>query len=116
MPLMLEHLLVCLIHNAIKASEQDNGKWYAPITITYDSREKTLKISNSGQPFARSIRNVFDTEELSELEARILNLYEMDEPRPGIGLVEAFCIARECYSGMVIDADSPSVTVFLCAT
>ena len=123
-PLMLEHLLTCLLTNALKASRIQDERglkpdYFKPIDIQYDSTNSSLVISNElgGDypgltPVLCDVLNTSRT--IEEFETRIQDLLRGPvQDWPGIGLVEAYCVAKQCFGGLVLDAMSSRVSIRL---
>lgn len=114
MPLMLEQALVSLLQNAIKASRHKKYG-YHPITISYDAASDAVYVSNEGPPLSAELCAVLnDSKDLDEFERRIDELLiSPGDSKPGVGLVEAYSIATQCYGGMKVDTHQPKVSILL---
>jgi hypothetical protein len=97
----LEQALVCVLQNALLASKEHNGT-YRTVTVGLNSQARTVAIANSGMlisPVLASLIN--DSPSIEDFEARARELLAGPvQHRPGIGLVEAYCIALRCYGGL----------------
>src|SRR5262249_3148094 len=120
MPFMLEQALVCLLQNAITASKDSSGN-FLPITVAYDATSHSVCVMNQGEGrwLCRENSELCDAlnkiTELNEFEERIdqLLLKGGDMPKPGVGLVEAYCIATQCYGGLLVDKHLPKISIRL---
>jgi len=113
MPIMLEQALVCLLQNAIKASREKKG--YRSITVSYEEAPDAVYVLNEGPPLDAELCAVLnESKDFDEFERRIdeLLLSPVDR-KPGIGLVEAYSIATQCYGGMIVDRHLPKVSIRL---
>jgi ABC-type glycerol-3-phosphate transport system substrate-binding protein len=113
MPIMLEQAVVCLLQNAIKASRDKKG--YRSITISYEEASDTVYVLNEGPPLDAEMCAVLNgSKDFDEFERRIDELLLSPADRkPGIGLVEAYSIATQCYGGMIVDRHLPKVSIRL---
>ena len=123
MPFMLEQLLVCLIQNSIKAVWEEDGEEHSysadrycrEIAITYDADSNTLSVLNQGYPLGEDLRQTLnEAKDITDFENRVDLLLRGDKRnRPGVGLVEAYCIAKQLYGGLRIDPNKPKVSIIL---
>lgn len=117
-PFMLEQALVCLLQNAIEASRDSSGR-FKPITVAYEKVSHSVSVLNEGPSL--HIKNsalasaLNECRDLDEFEARIDTILLSDgkAAKPGVGLVEAYCIAKQCYGGILVDRESAKVSVKL---
>jgi hypothetical protein len=120
LPFMLEQALVCLLQNAITASSDSTGN-FLPITVAYDAISHAVYVLNQdrGRWLCKENSALCDAlnevKDLNEFEERIdqLLLKGGNTPKPGVGLVEAFCIATQCYGGLVVDKHLPKISIRL---
>lgn len=113
LPFMFEQALVCLLQNAIIASwEIDNG-YASAITVELDADARTISVVNSGAPIDGMLREALNKNlGVAEFELEVNRLLRGPvRHRPGIGLVEAYCIAKQCYGGLKVDDGSPRVSI-----
>jgi ABC-type glycerol-3-phosphate transport system substrate-binding protein len=114
-PFMLEQALVCLLQNAIKASRRDAG--YTPIAVTYDRVSDIVSVINEGQSLNAELCRALSSSDLDEFERRVdALLHSRVGQKPGIGLVEAYSIATQCYGGFIVDPDQPRFSIRLHST
>jgi ABC-type glycerol-3-phosphate transport system substrate-binding protein len=118
-PFMLEQALVCLLQNAIKASFDEKRGLYNPITVSYDPKSKRVSLANEAESLWVQNPNLCDAlnenSSLLEFENKIHTLLAEggETPKPGIGLVEAYCIATQCYGGLVVDKQRMKISIQL---
>ncbi len=115
LPFMFEQALVCLLQNAM-SWDIDNG-YASAISIELDTDSKTITVANSGNAIDSTLRDALNKNlEVAEFQQEVDKLLRGPvQHRPGIGLVEAYCIARQCYGGLKVDNGSPRVTIKYCA-
>jgi ABC-type glycerol-3-phosphate transport system substrate-binding protein len=124
MPLMLEHVLICLLTNAFKASrvQDDVGEkpdYFRPVRIEYNRIDDLLALSNElgeGHPgISPVLCDVLNgSRTVDEFESQIHELLRGPVRHwPGIGLVEAYCMAKQCFGGLAVDATSSRVSLRL---
>jgi hypothetical protein len=115
MPFLFEQALACLLQNAIQASDREcNGRGpRKPILISVDSLRVTVR--NAGDPFPCAIRELInDCTIPEEFENGVLAaVRSKGGPKPGIGLTEAYTIARQYYGGLLIAEGPPSISICL---
>jgi ABC-type glycerol-3-phosphate transport system substrate-binding protein len=118
-PFMLEQAFVCLLQNAIKASINLDGKDH-PISISYNPDSDSVIIQNDGCSPCASNKKLCDVLNksvgLTQFKEEIYQLLlGSDMPKPGIGLVEAYTIATQCYGGLLLDGheDKPRISIRL---
>lgn len=117
LPFMFEQALVCLLQNAIIASwDVDNG-YASAISIELDAGSKTISVVNSGVAIDDTLRAALNKNlDVAEFQQEVDKLLRGPvRHRPGIGLVEAYCIARQCYGGLKVDTGDPRVSIKYCA-
>lgn len=117
-PFMLEQALVCLLQNAIAASRDQSGR-FKPITVIYEKAARSISVLNEGPSlYAQNsalASALNECRDLDEFEARIDTILLSDgkAPKPGVGLVEAYCIANQCYGGISVDRETAKVSILL---
>ena len=118
MPFMLEQALVCLLQNAIEASREPSGR-FRPITVAYEKATHSISVLNEGASlYAKNnalASALNECRSLDEFEARIdtILLSDGNATKPGVGLVEAYCIANQCYGGVLVDRESAKISIRL---
>lgn len=114
MPFMLEQALVCLLQNAINASWTP-GLGCAPITVFYEPEPHAVAVCNQGGPLAPELRAALnESQSFEDFERRIDALLKNPaQPKPGIGLVEAYSIATQCYGGLRVAQHEPKFSIRL---
>jgi ABC-type glycerol-3-phosphate transport system substrate-binding protein len=116
MPFMLEQALVCLLQNAIKASRARGDS--LPITIAYDAGLDAVSVINQGESLLEVNKALYaalsNSRDLDEFEQRIDELLRSDaQAKPGIGLIEAYSIATQCYGGLIVDPEQAKFSIRL---
>lgn len=136
-PFMLEQALACLIQNAIEASQLKLAT-FKSIQIHYDRQMHAVAVSNEGMPIAAEVREALSpVHSIEEFKTAVSALLPRGEPttqstgiasidtvqqgadsrgapqRIGVGLVEAYCIARQCYRGLWVAPNEPRVAIRL---
>jgi len=111
MPFMFEQALVCLLQNALNVLIDPDfpPDLSTTIKISYEAGE--IAVSNQGPPLDPRLCDAINkSSNPEEFEARITNLLEDDDrpKKPGFGLVEAYCIATQCYGGLAARYDKPT--------
>ena len=103
MPFMLEQALVCVLQNALLASKEQNGT-YRTVTVVLNAQSRTVTIANSGMLISHVLASLVNgSPSIKDFEARARELLAGPvQHRPGIGLVEAYCIALRCYGGLSV--------------
>jgi ABC-type glycerol-3-phosphate transport system substrate-binding protein len=116
MPFMFEQALVCLLQNAIIASWDIKHGYASAIRIELDTDSKTVAVANSGPAIDGALREALNKNlEVAEFQSEVNKLLRGPvRHRPGIGLVEAYCIAKQCYGGLKVDTGSPRVSIRYC--
>jgi ABC-type glycerol-3-phosphate transport system substrate-binding protein len=117
LPFMFEQALVCLLQNAIIASWDIKHGYASAISIELDADSKTIAVANSGAAIDRTLCDALNKNlEVAEFRQEVDKLLRGPvRHRPGIGLVEAYCIARQCYGGLKVDTGGPRVSIKYCA-
>jgi len=108
-PFMLEQALVCLIHNAIKTVMQPDFDPDQPRRISIKVEGDTVVIANPGDPLSTELCDAINVSKTPrDFEERISKLLMTNaKDRPGFGLVEAYCIASQCFGGLRVSYDTP---------
>lgn len=114
-PFLLQQALAALLQNAIQASDRDCG-WKGPrkpIVVSVDTTRITLM--NAGEPIPTEIRMlVNESRNAEEFESRLLNAVRSPGgARPGIGLTEAYTVAKQCHKGLLIAEDVAAVSILI---
>ena len=112
----MEQALTCLIQNALKASKKETASreaYYLPVEIRI--RRSALTVSNELRPESPLCPEILtlinSSRNMADFEERVLKLLEgPPADRPGIGLVEAYSIASECYGGLSVAIDHTRVS------
>jgi hypothetical protein len=115
MPFMLEQALVCLVQNAIKTVMHPDFDPDKPRRIAIRAEGNTLVVANPGPPLSRELCDAINQSNTpEEFEERISRLLRTDaKARPGFGLVEAYCIATQCFGGLHVSYDAPRFEIAL---
>ncbi len=115
MPFMLEQALVCLIQNAIKTVVDPDFDPDQARSISIQAHCDALVIANPGEPLSRELCDAINQsktpEEFEERIGRIL--VTNPKGRPGFGLMEAYCIATQCFGGLRVCYDKPRFEIRL---
>jgi ABC-type glycerol-3-phosphate transport system substrate-binding protein len=116
-PAMLEHALVCLLQNAIRASTEENNRYCGPIFLSHDPGSDTVSIRNEGLPISPVLCRVLnESRDIEQFAGEVEHLLDGSiDNRPGIGFVAAYCITRQCYGGLTVESTPPKVSVHLTA-
>jgi hypothetical protein len=114
-PFLLEQALASVFQNAIQASDDECGRSGPRKPIIVSATPSQITVINAGEPFPSEIRHIVNENQRSEdFEDAVLTAVRSAKgKRPGIGLTEAYAIARHCYGGMEIADDAPAVTIHL---
>jgi ABC-type glycerol-3-phosphate transport system substrate-binding protein len=117
MPFMLEQALVCVLQNAMLASRDESGR-YSTIRTFYESASNSVRILNFGRRISRRLETVINhSKSVEEFEGLVDHLLRGPAThRPGIGLVEAYCIAGLCYGGLRICGQQSEISIALSRT
>jgi len=117
MPFMFEQALICLLQNAVIASWDIRHGCASAIWIELDAVSKTIAVANSGPAIDAMLCEALNKNlEVAEFQREVDKLLRGPvQHRPGIGLVEAYCIARQCYGGLKVGTGSPRVSIKYCA-
>ena len=70
---------------------------------------------NAGEPIPTEIRMlVNESRNAEEFESRLLNAVRSPGgARPGIGLTEAYTVAKQCHKGLLIAEDVAAVSILI---
>jgi len=113
-PFLLEQALACLIQNAIQALDRDCAGKGPRKAISVVATDDRITVANPGDPIPAELRALINESTTPDsFERRALKLVRSAGIRPGIGLVEAYTIASQCYGGLRIEEDSPAVSILL---
>src|SRR5207249_1890868 len=86
-----------------------------PRRISIRAEGDTLVVANPGPPLSRELCDAINQSNApEEFEERIGRLLRTDaKARPGFGLVEAYCIATQCFGGLHVSYDAPRFEITL---
>lgn len=117
-PIMLEQALVCLVQNAIQYSfDDDTATYTGPVTISFQSTPPSVVVGNrsvSPLPFQNLINDACG--QITSFRKQVLAVYQTrDESEwPGLGLIQAYCIAARCYGGLAVTTEGGETHFRLC--
>ncbi len=95
-PVLVEHVLTCLIQNAFY-----DGNRFRPVVIRYNST--TIEIENQGKGInSHIIDAVKGSNDLCEFAMAMEAMWTTPptEGWPGLGIAQAFCVAKQCLGGL----------------
>lgn len=106
LPFMIEQALTCIIQNSLKACKTKHplGEAYFP-TVKVEITNTAITVANednSKKAFSPELYQLINSNpSIETFDVGVRRLLEGPaEHRPGVGLVEAYCIASLCYDGL----------------